>query len=279
MIVKNKISVVVCTLNEEKRILECLRRVMENNPDEVILVDGGSTDRTIEIAKEFTENIFVNKNSNLTKDRQIGINNCSNELIAMIDADHMLLPNDLENLVKDMLKYELDIVQSGLSSSNNDNFWDKAENQAWKLNHNKPTGRRKMIGTAPAIYKREIFKEIQFSDDITKTIDDTDFMYRLSVLNKYYIGVGDTVIKQFHFSNFKSFRKKFFWYGIGDGEFCIKHPNRAHKMLFHLLIRYPIIYPFKSLFKGYIYAMPFFIVQGYIRFFGLVSLVFKSKFN
>jgi len=270
-----KISVVLCTLNEEKRIKACLDGIKSNSPFEIIIVDGGSKDNTIEIAKAYTDKIFSSNNSNLTKDRQIGITNCQNELVAMIDSDHILMPGDLSSLVDDLFYYNLDIVQSGLEAYELKGFWVKAENEAWKLTHNRPLGVRQMIGTAPAIYKKYIFEHIQFSDEITKTIDDTDFMFRLSKLDNFRIGIGKTKIKQLHFSSFKSYFKKFFWYGKGDGEFCIKHKNRIYSMFYHLLIRYTVIFPFKALKHNYFYAIPFFILQGITRATGAFLTILK----
>ena len=271
----NKISVVLCTLNEEKRIKACLEGIKSNCPSEIIIVDGCSTDNTIELAKEYTYKIIISKNSNLTKDRQIGINNCQCELIAMIDSDHILIPGDLSGLIDDLYRYNLDIVQSGLMAYNLEGFWVIAENQAWMLVHNGPVGVRKMIGTAPSIYKSKIFQEIQFSDNITKTIDDTDFVFRLSKLGNFKVGVGITKIRQLHYSSFKSYLKKFFWYGKGDGEFIIKHKKRAISMLYHLLFRYTIIFPFKAIRKNYFHAVPFFIFQGLTRFSGAVYTILK----
>jgi glycosyltransferase involved in cell wall biosynthesis len=270
-----KISVVLCTLNEEKRIKACLDGIKSNSPFEIIVVDGGSNDKTIEIAREYTNKIFSSNNSNLTKDRQIGIDNCQNELVAMIDSDHILKPGDLSNLIDDLYNYNLDIVQSGLEAYELNGFWVKAENEAWMLTHNKPFGIRQMIGTAPAIYKKRIFEHIQFSDEITKTIDDTDFMFRLSKLNKFRIGVGKTKIKQLHYSSFNSYLKKFYWYGKGDGEFCLKHKNRTYSMFYHLLIRYTIIFPLKALKHNYLYAAPFFVLQGITRATGAFLTFFK----
>ena len=73
MTTRPPISVVVCTKNEEARLEDCLRSVVANHPDEIIVVDGGSTDRTLEIAARFTDRIISSPKSNLTLDRQRGI--------------------------------------------------------------------------------------------------------------------------------------------------------------------------------------------------------------
>ena len=108
------VAVVICTLNEEKRIEDCLRSVVSNNPGEIIVVDGGSIDRTVEIAKKYTNKVIISNNSNLTRDRQIGINAATKNFIAMIDSDHHLEQNSLQLLLNDMDEYDFDIVQSQL---------------------------------------------------------------------------------------------------------------------------------------------------------------------
>ena len=273
---KFKLSVVVCVRNEESRLRACLETVFQNHPDEVILVDGNSSDGTVAIARSFPGiQIIETRKSNLTRDRQIGIDAAKNEHIAMIDADHRLLPDDLESLSRDMQEFGFDIVQSGLLSFENHGFWDAAEEETWKMNQNIP-GPRSMVGTAPAIFRKRVFNFARFSDEVTKTIDDTDFIYRLSKFPEIKFGIGRTNIRQYHFADFRTYVKKFQWYGKGDGEFCRKNPNRMPSMLYHLVIRYPFIYSLKALSKGYFRAAPFFVLQGAMRFTGLVRYFLKA---
>ena len=263
-------SVVVCVRNEEKRIRECLKGVYANNPNEVILVDGNSSDRTVAIAHEFPGiRIIESRNSNLTRDRQIGIDAARNELIAMVDGDHRLQAGDLESLYWDMQEFDLDIVQAGYFSEAR-GFWNRAEEALWDIAINNPVGVRSMISVAPAIFKKKVFDFVRFDDRITSTIDDTDFIYRISKFPQFRIGVGRTRVAQYHFVTLGSYVKKFLLYGKGDGEFCRKHPNRTLSMLFHLLVRYPILYSWRAIRAGKAYAVPFFVMQGLVRFVGLV---------
>ena len=54
----NNVSVVICVKNVEKIIEPCIRSVLENNPKEIIVIDGQSHDRTKEIAQLFNANLF-----------------------------------------------------------------------------------------------------------------------------------------------------------------------------------------------------------------------------
>jgi glycosyltransferase involved in cell wall biosynthesis len=118
-----KLPVVVYVENEADRLRDCLKTVFQNESDDVILVDGDSSDDTVIITKEFSGiKTIESKNSNLTRYRQKGIDAAKNELIAMVDADHRLQKGDLKSLLSDMSEFNLDIVQSGLISYRNHGF-------------------------------------------------------------------------------------------------------------------------------------------------------------
>lgn len=263
------VSVVVCVRNEEARIEDCLRSIVANQCEEIIVVDGGSVDGTVEIAERYATRIVRSGASNITRDRQLGVDAARNQYIAMIDADHRLRQGDIDSLLADLDKYKLDIVQSQLISHDPSNFWTRAEEEAWYLVHNRP-GPRKMIGTAPAIFRKSVFQKVRFDDHITTRIDDSDFVYRLSKYPEIRIGIGDTQIRQLHFGSLRIFLHKFVWYGIGDGQFCRKHPTRACSMIFHLLVRYPVLYSLRSIVRNRWRAPAYFVMQGLVRFYGLV---------
>jgi glycosyltransferase involved in cell wall biosynthesis len=270
-----KISVVVCAKNEEHRIKDCLNSIQKNNIDEIILVDGNSTDNTSKIANQYECKVILSKSGSLTADRQIGIDNTRNNYVAMIDADHILNKNDIYDLYRDLCKYNLDIVQSQLETYHKNNILNIAEDQLYNIQHNKP-GQKKMIGTAPAIYNKEIFDYIRFDEKITQKMDDTDFIYRLSKLKKYKIGVGETKIKQNHVAQLNEYYKKYLGYGYGDGEFIHKYPFKIFSILNNLIFRYLLFYPIKSLLVLNFFSAPLFFFQGIIRLIGIIKYFFKK---
>lgn len=95
----NKIPVtaIILTLNEEKNISECLRSI-ENLLDEILIIDSGSADSTIEIAKQFTDKVFFHTFENYAKQRNWALEKLpiSNEWILNLDADHRVTAELIE---------------------------------------------------------------------------------------------------------------------------------------------------------------------------------------
>lgn len=93
----SKISVIIPTLNEEKN----LSRVLEELPDyvdEIIVVDGYSKDRTVEIAKDHGAKVIfdeIGKGSALRK----GMKKATGDIVIMMDADCSHVPTEIPLLV------------------------------------------------------------------------------------------------------------------------------------------------------------------------------------
>jgi glycosyltransferase involved in cell wall biosynthesis len=98
---REKLSVVILTKNEEDKIRKCLESVKW--ADEVILVDGFSTDRTADIAKECGAKVIQHKfEGDFGEERNIGIDNSSGDWILQLDADEVVTEG-FKNKVTDIL--------------------------------------------------------------------------------------------------------------------------------------------------------------------------------
>jgi len=67
-----RVSVVIPALNEEEFIGDCIRslRAQTLPPAEIIVVDNGSTDRTVEIAKELADKVIIMPDVGIVQLRQ-----------------------------------------------------------------------------------------------------------------------------------------------------------------------------------------------------------------
>lgn len=113
-----KLSVAVATFNEEKNIGECLKSVVDL-ADEIVIVDGTSQDKTVEIAKNFGAKIEVRDNPpifHINKQRALDLS--SGEWILQLDADERVSPELAEEIRKiiSMTDKEIEKYQDKLKS-------------------------------------------------------------------------------------------------------------------------------------------------------------------
>jgi glycosyltransferase involved in cell wall biosynthesis len=90
------LSVVVITLNEEKRLANCLRSLPRGS--EVVVLDSGSTDRTPEIAREFGASFQHRTFTNHAEQKNAAVALASRDWILSIDADEVLSPELAEEI-------------------------------------------------------------------------------------------------------------------------------------------------------------------------------------
>ena len=80
-------SVVLATYNEEKNLGDCLKSI-EGIADEIIVVDGSSTDKTVEMAKQFGAKVKVTTNKPIFHiNKQIAIDMATKDWVLQLDAD------------------------------------------------------------------------------------------------------------------------------------------------------------------------------------------------
>ena len=109
-----KASVYIICKNEEKHIKRVLESVKEF--DEIIIVDSGSTDNTLEIAKNYTKNIYNQEWMGFAKQKEYARSLCTNEWVLNLDADEELT-NELRNeIVNTINENKIDGLNIKISS-------------------------------------------------------------------------------------------------------------------------------------------------------------------
>jgi glycosyltransferase involved in cell wall biosynthesis len=100
------LSVVIITHNEEAnlgRTLASVQSLVSDGKGEIIVVDSGSTDRTVEIAKSFGAKVFVEEWKGFAAQKNSAIDKATGDWILSLDADEEV-DQDLQTALKDTLE-------------------------------------------------------------------------------------------------------------------------------------------------------------------------------
>lgn len=111
-----KVSVIIPVYNVEEYIEECLVSVLNQTIKdiEIICVDDGSSDASVDIIQKYATDkriiVFQKENGGQASARNIGVTMASGEYIYFLDSDDYLVPNAMELLYEEAVKYNLDNV-------------------------------------------------------------------------------------------------------------------------------------------------------------------------
>src|ERR1700757_1738929 len=96
-----QLSVVIITFNEEANIartLESVQPLVSDGKGEIIVVDSGSTDRTVEVAKSFGAKVFVEEWKGYPAQKNSAIDRAKGDWILSLDADEEIDSELIETL-------------------------------------------------------------------------------------------------------------------------------------------------------------------------------------
>ena len=121
MIENKTISVVVLARNEEKNIRLVLEKI-KLHTDEVIVVDGHSSDRTADIARELGAKVLKDSGKGKGDGIRTGIGKVTRDIIVFIDADGSHDADDIPELVKPIIEGKSDMVIGSRLAGGSDEF-------------------------------------------------------------------------------------------------------------------------------------------------------------
>src|SRR3989344_4468108 len=193
---RGSISVVVVTYNQEKFLTKSLRSVFDQTrmPDEVIVVDNGSTDATRQIIKEYRGKIFYIRNK-----KNLGAVRAFNQGLAAASGDYVILLSADDWFGKKILEEE------GAVLDRNPNIavvysqaytWHKGG----KLTNAKTAGETTIIGRdeferlltqgdfiplLTALIRRSVYQKLGLMDEKIKFRHDWEFWIKLAKHHKF----------------------------------------------------------------------------------------------
>jgi rSAM/selenodomain-associated transferase 2 len=91
------ISVIIPTLGDEVHLPVTLRQLAAHPDVELLVVDGGSTDRTAQIAQRFTPYVFITA-ANRAEQMNLGARHATGDILLFLRADSFLMPGALDEI-------------------------------------------------------------------------------------------------------------------------------------------------------------------------------------
>ena len=98
------LSVIVITKNEEHNIVDCLESVKW--ADEIVVVDSGSDDKTVELARRYSQKVYVKPWEGYGASKNFALEQCTGEWILWLDADERVM-GTLGDEVQSILKQHI----------------------------------------------------------------------------------------------------------------------------------------------------------------------------
>jgi glycosyltransferase involved in cell wall biosynthesis len=221
----NDISVVVPARNAEVMLDECLASIEAQEPREIIVVDGNSTDATPEIARRHGARILSDGGRGLPAARMLGARAAAGRFVALVDSDVLLPPGSLASLRDELVAGGFDAIQAGLESVSGPGYWGQA------LAHHHRSGRSKhWFGLVATVLEREKLLAVGF-DPRFSSGEDIELRWRLRSAGAKAVVSKTTVVEHRFGDTFRFAKGQWLADGEGLGLMIRKHGLRGAPLL------------------------------------------------
>jgi len=235
-----RISVVVTVLNEEKTIRALLESLRQQTylPDEIIIVDGGSTDATWNILQSSKSTagkprlVLLQKEGNRSIGRNYGFQQARNEIVAVTDAGCFPFKNWLKELVVTYVEKQVRVV-AGYYEGQAKTPFEQAVIPYALVMPDKVNPAAFLPATRSMFLDKKVWKEVGGFDESLSDNEDYAFAKQIKNNNIALAFTSKAIVTWFPRSDLKSFANMIYRFARGDVQAGIVRP----KVVF-IFIRY-----------------------------------------
>jgi cellulose synthase/poly-beta-1,6-N-acetylglucosamine synthase-like glycosyltransferase len=217
-------------MNNESTIEDCLKALLDQNYPadhiEIILMDGCSKDKTVEIAKKYPVKVWAIR-LNCPAAYNYAQRIASHKILGFVDSDAKVEKDWLRKLVPRLNEPGVAGVSGSIDTWNTDNPWARSIGYELKTRYRrigKYTGR---IATMNLLLKKEVIDEVGgWAEDMPSQYD-TEFGYRLAAKGYKIAYEPSAVCYHFNRPTLKAFYRQQLQYGKNTLRLYFKHGSLA----------------------------------------------------
>jgi glycosyltransferase involved in cell wall biosynthesis len=244
-----KFTLVSTVFNEAKRLHQSIADIEAQTllPDEIIIVDAGSGDGTLDILHEWKNTskvnikIIVEKGCNVARGRNIAIRAASHKMIVSTDFGCRFYPEWIESLVEPFRDPSVEVV-GGAFTVKEDEVQTLAARADYVLQRGYEISMDKFfsVSSRSIAYKKYVWEQLNgYPEWLTLAADDTIFWKLVKKAGFNYVFVDKPYVYWMRHKTFRAFGREDFRYGLGDGESGINKRNVISKII-ETSIRYSL---------------------------------------
>lgn len=203
------ISIIIPVYNVEAYIKKSLESVLQQSHSdfEIIIIDDGSTDKSVELAKMYESKdsrirIYSKTNGGLSSARNFGIGKAQGQYITFLDSDDYIAKDYLKVLYENLIKYDSDISIVGflfdksgtIESTSRNNYFEEvldSEKAILSMYSHPCASPITFVTSWGKLYKKELFSDIKFP--VGKLHEDEFTTYKLYLSAKNIVFINEAL--------------------------------------------------------------------------------------
>ena len=197
-----KISIIIPTYNSSKFIERCLNSIPKSEDIEVIVVDDGSTDNTVDLVQKYDNILLIKaKHKGVSNARNVGLEASSGDYITFLDSDDEYFTKGLSVIRDAVIKHpNIDIIQFNHYRKNPNNIMTlKFHNTSGIYSANKMPTLWMVVWNK--VFKREAIEGIKFDTNLQHGEDELFVLESLYKCKKIYCVDAITVLHNINTSS------------------------------------------------------------------------------